>query len=106
LCCISYRSFLNNLVPGYSVPRFNTSFKPINGWNWETSILTPEILIKIYGIKLISDIKESSWADVLVHISFLEASLLITTGSSSFVLNGLISIISFFIFKGIQQLKV
>ena len=60
LCCVGYRAFLNNLVPGYPVPRFSTSFKPINGWTWETSMLTPEILIKLYGIKLISQLKNYS----------------------------------------------
>jgi len=99
LCCVSYRAFLKNLVPGYPVPRFSTSFKPINGWAWETSTLTPEILIKLYGIKLISQLKKTSWADALTYIYLLELSLLFTTGSSSFVFDGLVSMVLFCILK-------
>jgi hypothetical protein len=102
LCCISYRSFLKNLVPGYPIPRFSTSFKPINGFAWEISTLTPEILIKLYGIKLISQLKKTSWINVLTHIYLLEASLLVTTGSSSFVFDSLVSIISFCILKSLK----
>lgn len=95
LCCIGYRAFLKNLVPGYPVPRFSTSFKPINGWDWETSMLTPEILIKLYGIKLISQLDKITWGDALGYILLLETSLLVTTKSSSFVFDGLVSITAF-----------
>jgi hypothetical protein len=99
LCCVCYRAFLQKLVPGYPVPRFSTSFKPINGWTWETSTLTPEILIKLYGIKLISQLKKTSWTNVLTHVYLLELSLLFTTGSSSFVFDSLVSVIVFCILK-------
>ena len=101
LNCVGFRAFLQNLVPEYKVPHFSSSFQPINGWNWESSGLTPEILIKLYSIKLIARLPKSSIFDVLIHIIFLESSLLISSGNSSFILNGMISIISFYIFKSL-----
>lgn len=106
LCCVVYRVFLQNLTSGYPIPRFATSFKPINGWDWETSTVTPEILIKLYGIKLIAQLENTTWTDAFTHLTFLETALLITTGNSSFVLHGTVSMCGFAAFKAIKSLKI
>lgn len=99
LCCISYRAFFQNLIPEFKIPHFSSSFKPIRGFAWETSTINPEILIKLYGIKLISQIKNSNLLDVIIHTVLLESTLLFTNGKSSVILSSIISILTFLFLK-------
>ena len=101
LNCLACRVFIQNLIPGYKVPHFSQSFQPINGWDWETSILNLELIIKLYSIKLISQIPGVSIYNVLLHILLLESTLLVSFGNSSFVLHGLISIVTFMLLKNL-----
>ncbi len=103
LCCLFSRTFLENLVPTYPVTHFESSFKPINGWNWETSVINLELGIKIYSIYLISKIPKSTVTSALIHIVLLESSLLATSNSSSFVLHGLISLSMYLILKSLNE---
>lgn len=103
LSCLFYRTFLENLVPTYPVAHFESSFKPIRGFNWETSVINLELGIKLYSIYLIARIPKSTVTNVLVHIGLLESSLLATTASSSFVLHGLISLAVYLILKSLNE---
>lgn len=101
LNCIACRVFLQNLVPGYKVQHFAKSFQPINGWDWESSVLNLELVIKLYSIKLIAQIPNSTIYNMLFHILLLESSLLVTFGSSSFVLHGLVSVGTYMTLKNL-----
>lgn len=101
LNCLACRVFLQNLVPGYKVPHFAKSFQPINGWDWETSIINLELIIKLYSIKLIAQMPNSTIYNVLFHILLLEGSLLVSFGSSSFVLHGLVSAATYMLIKNL-----
>jgi hypothetical protein len=103
LSCLFCRVFLQNLVPTYPVSHFQSSFKPINGWNWETSILNLELVIKLYSIYLIAKLPKSNVPNVILHIVLLESTLLVTSNSSSFVLHGLISLSIFLILKSLNE---
>jgi len=103
LSCLFCRVFLEKITPSYSVSHFESSFKPINGWNWETSVLNLELVIKLYSIYLISKIPESTVQNVVLHIILLEGTLLATSNSSSFVLHGIISLSVYLIFKSINK---
>ncbi len=103
LGCLFSRTFLQNLVPTYPVPHFESSFKPIKGFNWETSVINLELGIKLYSIYLIARIPKSTVASVILYIGLLESTLLATTASSSFVLHGLISISVYLILKSLNE---
>jgi len=103
LSCLFYRVFIQNLAPTYPVSHFVSSFKPIKGWNWETSVLNLELVIKLFSIHLISKIPKSTVTNVIIHIGLLESTLLATNNSSSFVLHGLISLSVFLILKSINE---
>jgi hypothetical protein len=103
LCCLFIRVFLENLVPTYPVAHFESSFKPINGFNWETSVINLELVIKLYSIYLIAKIPNSTVTNVLIHIGLLESTLLATSNSSSFVLHGLISLAVYLILKSLNE---
>ena len=92
-----------NFNKRFSVAHFESSFKPIRGYNWETSLLNLELVIKLYSIYLISKIPDSTVLNILIHIVLLESSLLATSNSSSFVLHGLISLAMYLILKSLNE---
>jgi len=103
LSCLFLRTFLENIIPVYPVPHFVSSFKPIKGYSWETSVINLELGIKLYSIYLIAKIRKSTVTSVFIHIMLLEGTLLATTASSSFVLHGLVSLSIYLILKSLNE---
>jgi hypothetical protein len=94
---IFYNLFFSNM--SFIVPHFSTSFKPINGYLWESSELNFLLLIKLYAIYLISNIKNYTIVHALLHVFGLELLLLTIFKKSSLIIHGIISIIFFNILK-------
>jgi hypothetical protein len=94
---IFYNLFFSNI--SFIVPHFSTSFKPINGYLWESSEINFLLLIKLYGIYLISNIKKSTIVHALLHIFGLEIILLTVFKNSSFIIHTIISIVFFNLLK-------
>lgn len=90
----------------YSLPHFSSSFKPINGYLWESSELNILLLIKLYGIYLLTSIKKINLLLVIIYTFLLEIILLGIFKKSSFIVHGTISIIFFNILKKSKNLKV
>jgi len=97
MLCLYYNIYFDKVLNiHYKVPKFYKSFKPINNFNWETSELNFILLIKLFGIFLLS--KKNIFL-ILLYIYLLETLLLILSNSSSFVLHPLICIIFYFLIK-------
>lgn len=91
--------FKNSFDISYKVPRFSSSFKPINGYNWECSEINLLLLFKLYGIHILTTKYNLNFKKILLYVFLMETLLLITINSSSFILHSLISIIFYLIIK-------
>jgi len=97
---IFYNLFFSNISNiSFIVPHFSNCFKPINGYLWESSEINFLLLIKLYGIYLISNIKNYTIIHAVLHIFGLELLLLTIFKNSSFIIHTLISITFFNILK-------
>jgi len=101
MLCFFYNSFLNQNNIFICVPHFSTSFKEINGYLWESSEINILLLIKLYGIYLISKLDNIKNNQVILYIFALESTLLLTFKKSSFIIHTFISMIFYHIFKKI-----
>ena len=102
ILCFIYNSFLINIYNiSYPIPHFSSCFKEINGYLWESSDINLFLLIKLYGVYLISKLDNIKYYQVLSYIIFLESTLLITLKKSSFIIHTFISIMFYYIFKKI-----
>ena len=100
ILCFFYNSFLLNLYNiSYSIPHFSNSFKEINGYLWESSELNILLLIKLYGIFLISRLQDIQFYHILLYIFILETALLTIFKKSSFILHSFISIVFYYLIK-------
>jgi hypothetical protein len=101
MLCFFYNSFLNQYNICMSVPHFSNCFKEINGYLWESSEINILLLIKLYGIYLISKLDNIKYHQVMLYIFALESALLVTFKKSSFIIHTFISMIFYYIFKKI-----
>jgi hypothetical protein len=101
ILCFFYISYLDQNNFSLSVPHFSTSFKEINGYLWESSQINILLLIKLYGIYLISKLNNIKYHQVFLYIILLESSLLLTLKKSSLIIHTTISMIFYYIFKKI-----
>jgi hypothetical protein len=101
MLCFFYNSFLNQNNIFICVPRFSTSFKEINGYLWESSEINILLLIKLYGIYLVSKLDNIKNYQVMLYIFALESALLVTFKKSSLIIHTIISMIFYYIFKKI-----
>ena len=94
ITCIYYQLFFSGIFnPSFSIPRFSTSFKPINGYEWETSQINIILLIKLFGIYLLTSKMNISFSNLLMYIFTMEFILLTSINSSSMIIHPLILII-------------
>ena len=101
MLCFFYNSFLNQNNICILVPHFSNCFKEINGYLWEASEINILLLIKLYGIYLISKLDNIKNHQVILYIFALESTLLLTFKKSSFIIHTFISMIFYHIFKKI-----
>jgi len=99
MLCFFYNSFLNQCNICMLVPRFSNCFKEINGYLWESSEINILLLIKLYGIYLISKLDNIKNYQVMLYIFLLEFILLFTFKKSSLIIHTIISMIFYQIFK-------
>ena len=99
MLCFFYNSFLNQCNICILVPRFSNCFKEINGYFWESSEINILLLIKLYGIYLISKLDNIKNYQVMLYIFALESTLLFTFKKSSLIIHTIISMIFYQIFK-------
>jgi hypothetical protein len=100
MLCFFYNYFLNNNMY-FLVPHFSNCFKEINGYLWESSEINILLLIKLYGIYILSKLNNIKNYQVFLYIILLESALLITFKKSSFIIHTFISMIFYYIFKKI-----
>lgn len=102
ILCVYYHIFFKNII-NVSIPinKFQSSFKPINGYNWETSDFNIILLIKLLAIILLAKYKNISIFNILLYIFSLETLLLFSINNSSFILHSLVSFGLYFLFKNI-----
>ena len=91
--------FKNSFDIYYKVPRFSSSFKSINGYEWECSEINLLLLFKLYGIHVLTTKYKVNLKTILLYIFLMETLLLITINSSSFVLHPIISILFYLIIR-------
>ena len=95
--------FKNSFNIFYKVPKFALSFKPINGYDWESSEINLLLLFKLYGIHIMTTKYKVNLKTILLYIFLMEILLLITINSSSFILHPIISILFYFIIRKINK---
>jgi len=100
ILCFVYNYFLINIYNiSFPIPHFSSCFKEINGYLWESSDINLFLLIKLYGIYLISKLHNIKYSQVFSYIILMESTLLITFKKSSFIIHTFISMMFYYIFK-------
>ena len=95
--------FKNSFNIHYKVPKFASSFKPINGYTWESSEINFLLLFKLYGIHILTTKYKINLKEIILYVFLMETILLITINSSSFILHPIISIIFYLIIRKIKK---